>query len=87
MRCNRFVVGLTGANCKATTINIDWANSSFALNTSVKLYAKLDATELNRIFGLLPTMAGTIYIKGNPGTATCDQSIATAKGWTVNTTT
>jgi hypothetical protein len=29
----------------------------------------------------------TIYISGNSGTGTCDKSIATARGWTVNTTT
>ena len=45
----------------------------------------LDATALNEIFTNLGTASGSqsITITGNPGAATCNQSIATAKGWTV----
>jgi hypothetical protein len=45
----------------------------------------LDATELNRIFTeVLGTTSGeTVYITNSTGAATCDRSIATAKGWTV----
>jgi len=44
------------------------------------------ADGLNNIFNNLATVVGqTIGITGNPGAATCDQSIATAKGWTVVT--
>jgi hypothetical protein len=52
-------------------------------------YCSLDATALNTLFGDLPTVSASqvIRITGNPGVATCDQTIATAKGWTVNSTT
>jgi hypothetical protein len=45
---------------------------------------KLSADALNELFTILPTVTGqTLTITGNPGTATCNTSIATAKGWTV----
>lgn len=45
----------------------------------------LDAAALNEIFTNLGTAAGAqnITITGNPGVGTCNQSIATSKGWTV----
>ncbi|MDR2917516.1 MAG: DUF5018 domain-containing protein [Tannerella sp.] len=46
--------------------------------------------ELNALFKSLGGPVGvtkTIRIGGNPGTGTCTPSIATDKGWTVNTTT
>lgn len=45
----------------------------------------LPATALNEIFtNLASGVTGqTITITGNPGAGTCDQSIATTKGWTV----
>ena len=45
----------------------------------------LDTTALNEIFTNLGTAnaGASITITGNPGAATCNQSIATAKGWTV----
>ncbi|MDR0427456.1 MAG: hypothetical protein LBH12_02510, partial [Dysgonamonadaceae bacterium] len=43
---------------------------------------QLAAAALNTIFTSLPTVqSGYIYISGNPGTATCNRSIATNKGW------
>jgi Leucine-rich repeat (LRR) protein len=43
---------------------------------------QLTATALNDLFTSLPTVqAGEIDIRNNPGAATCDRSIATAKGW------
>lgn len=45
---------------------------------------KLSATALNDLFAALPTVTGqTLTVTGNPGAATCDTSIATAKGWSV----
>lgn len=44
---------------------------------------KLSETELNSIFRRL-LGSGTINISGNPGTASCDRSIATSRGWTVS---
>lgn len=44
----------------------------------------LDATALNAMFTALPTVSGkTLTITGSVGAATCDITIATAKGWTV----
>jgi surface protein len=44
----------------------------------------LSATALNEVFANLATVTGqTITITNNPGAATCDRTIATAKGWTV----
>jgi hypothetical protein len=45
----------------------------------------LDANALNEVFTGLGTASGSqaITITNNPGAATCDRSIATAKGWTV----
>ncbi len=42
------------------------------------------ASALNQIFRDLPQVtSGTIYMSGNPGTETCDKSIAENKGWRV----
>lgn len=44
----------------------------------------LSVASLNELFTNLATVTGkTISIGGNPGAATCNRSIATAKGWTV----
>jgi hypothetical protein len=46
----------------------------------------LGTAAINDIFTGLGTASGAqaITVSGNPGFATCDQTIATAKGWTVN---
>ncbi len=45
---------------------------------------KLSSSALNKIFGDLPQVEnGYIYIPGNPGSDTCDRSIAENKGWDV----
>ena len=49
------------------------------------------ASALNNLFGTLHSNSPPQYytknitIGGNPGTATCDQRIATARGWAVDT--
>jgi hypothetical protein len=49
-------------------------------------YTSMSAAALDQLFTDLPTVtAKTINIAGCPGTATCNQAIATAKGWTVAT--
>ena len=46
--------------------------------------AKMSASALNEMFSILPTVTGqTVTITGNYGASTCDTTIATAKGWTV----
>jgi hypothetical protein len=51
---------------------------------------QLTADALNTVFTALPdrsaTYAGNINIADNPGTDTCDKTIAQNKNWTVNTT-
>lgn len=65
-----------------TSINIDWAEWD---GSYIYLYADLDSTELDRIMTLLPTVTSKILkISDCTGYATCDTSIATAKGWTVS---
>jgi len=48
---------------------------------------KMSATAINAFFTALGTATGsqTITVTGNPGAATCDTTIATAKGFTVVT--
>ena len=47
-------------------------------------YCAFDDVQLNTLFASLPTLSSkTINITGCTGAATCDRSIATAKGWTV----
>jgi hypothetical protein len=49
---------------------------------------KLSAAALDALYTSLPTVTGkTIYVKGNYGISGHDPTIATAKGWTVDTTT
>ena len=68
------------------TIDIDWANSTCG-GTSPQIdirWNSLSATTIDAIFTALPVVTGkTINVAGNPGSATCTPTIATAKGWTV----
>ena len=57
--------------------------AQFRLNFSVQS-CKLSATALNEIYTNLPTIARTITVFDNYGTATDNPAIATAKGWTVS---
>lgn len=85
-------------NTSAATTAISMFTSGFSSNSSLSKgrtngirfsisYAncKLSATAINDIFTGLGIASGTqnITISGNHGAATCDQTIATAKGWTV----
>lgn len=58
--------------------------SNFEINDN-----DLDASALNAFFTSLGTAATPgipyVFIAGNPGTGSCDTSIATGKGWNVNT--
>jgi len=80
------IYGQSGYNLKCTGIRLTngtstWTGSSPQIDVS---YCSLDADALNTLFGDLETVTGkTIKITGNPGASTCDTSIATAKGWTV----
>ena len=68
---------------RLTNAASDFSGSSPQIDVS---YTSMDATALNTLFGDLPTLSGkVITVKGCPGAATCDTSIATAKGWSVTT--
>jgi hypothetical protein len=46
---------------------------------------RMSTAELENLFTSLPTVSGkSVNIGANAGTATCDRTIATAKGWTVS---
>lgn len=62
--------------------NINWFGLKISHSIANQL---LDAAELNKYFTNLGTAnsGASITITGNPGANTCNQSIATAKGWTV----
>lgn len=64
---------------------LSWINDLSGSSITVSLAScNLNAAALNRIFTDLGTVTtATITITGTPGAATCDRSIATAKGWTV----
>ena len=60
-----------------------FAPTNINMSVSIK-NSGLDATALNAMFTALPTVSGkTLTITGSVGAATCDITIATAKGWTV----
>ena len=70
-----------------------WSNRLTSLNISgctalggilYFAYNQLTAEVLNAIFEALPVVNQvTMFIYGNPGSATCDITIATRKGWNV----
>ena len=81
--------GMYGASTyvlKVSSIRFTNANSQFG-GTSPQVdvsYTSLAASNLNDLFGDLPTLSGkTINITGSTGAGTCDKTIATNKGWTV----
>ena len=70
-----------------TSLNI---NGCTALQGQLQCYHnQLNTSALNTVLTDLPDYSGTstssiVYIGTNPGTTTCDTSIATAKNWDVN---
>jgi hypothetical protein len=57
--------------------------SNFSWNLNIE-YNNMSASALDLLFTNLPNATATIYINGNPGRDICNQSIATAKGWTID---
>lgn len=83
-------------NCALITITTNAFNACFNLSTLLLngitvgfsiANGNLTDTALNDLFTSLGTASGsqTIIVTGNPGAATCDTTIATAKGFTVTT--
>lgn len=73
----------------ATTFALSGLTSFLATGLSITFTVancKMDAAALETMFrNLGPGTGKTVTVTGNPGAATCDKSIATAKGWTVAT--
>ena len=88
MRVSRlYITGGSPASGNALqTLEIDWTNSSYS-GTSPQInamYLNWTAAQLDDLFTKLPNVTGkAIAVSGAPGYATCNKTIATAKGWTV----
>ncbi|HCY40430.1 MAG TPA: hypothetical protein DHV48_03615 [Prolixibacteraceae bacterium] len=88
LRVSKISIGTNSTTFKMQRLSvlaIDWANSSYSgTSPQIQLAAPLDATWLNAMFTALPTVTSkTIDVRYCDGYATCDPTIATAKGWTV----
>ena len=84
-----YTIDMTSANRNDNCFTSNYMRRELlASNVTESLWidnCNLDATELNRIFTeVLGTTSGeTVFITNSTGAATCDKTIATAKGWTV----
>lgn len=87
LRVTQLVVGYNGSpviNAPLTSVDIDFANSSFSATGGLVIRAELPTAEINRIYTALPTVVGkTIAVNTCPGFAAANHAIAQAKGWTV----
>jgi hypothetical protein len=88
LRVSRVDIGSNGTTYKMkklTTLVVDWQNSTYSgTSPQIRLAAPLDSAWLNSMFTALPVVTGkTIDVRYCDGYATCDKTIATAKGWTV----
>ena len=84
-------INLSGSNISTLTIANGTANESSKANYDIS-GNDLSAESLDAFFTALGSAnvnkkkaPPTIYVQGNPGAATCDPTIATAKGWSVYT--
>jgi len=80
------IFGISTVPLKLNSLRLSNPGSTFAGATPhVNVaYTSLGAAALDLLFGDLPVLTGkTILITGCTGAATCNRSIATAKGWTV----
>ena len=76
---NQSIIQVKNANFLT---NLEDLGTGKAFNLSSN---QLTVSEINSIFTQLPatTKTVTVVVAGNPGAATCDPTIATAKGYTV----
>jgi hypothetical protein len=83
LRCGAFSFGTGGGIVESVEIYWPSVTDSFQMWNH-----KLSKAEIDRILTALPNAGtpGVSYVdfRGNPGTATADWSIITAKGWIVN---
>ena len=75
----------TRTNTYSKSNMVSWINDLSGSSAVLSVAScNLNAAALNRIFTDLGTVtSGVITITNTPGGATCDRSLATAKGWTV----
>ena len=87
LRVTQLVVGQNtspSVNAPLTSVDIDFANSSFSATGGLVIRAELPTAEINRIYTALPTVTGkTIAVNTCPGFSGANHAIAQAKGWTV----
>jgi hypothetical protein len=79
---------LTNLQCQYNQLSaLDVSDNTALTNLRVQSN-QFTNTALDALFNTLRTGGSgkTIYIWNNPGTAACNQSIATGRGWTVDTT-
>lgn len=84
---------LIGLGCNGDNLTSLDVSKCTALEYLNCYYNKFSANTLNKIFTDLPqgktwqeddyTQQSSVHIEGNPGTATCNKSIAENKGWKV----
>lgn len=84
---------LTGLSCYGNPLTSLDVSKCTVLEYLNCYYNKFSANTLNKIFTDLPqgktrqeddyTWQSSVHIEGNPGTATCNKSIAENKGWEV----
>lgn len=84
-------IDLSSCNISTLTIANGTANESSKISYDISVN-DLSAESLDAFFTALGSASfskkkapPTIYVQGNPGAATCDPTIATAKGWGVYT--
>ena len=71
--------------CEKHKLTILEINGCKALKYLVCIGNQLNSSALNAIFNSLPKSTdGRILVFGNPGSSECDKSIATNKGWAVD---
>jgi hypothetical protein len=84
------LAALSYADCGVNPLTSLLANGCTVLRTLRCDKTELAAPALDAVFTALPdrsaTSAGFVYVGNNPGTGTCDVSIATGKNWNVNST-
>ena len=77
---------LTNLDCSNNRLtSLDLSNANYHLNSVNCRNNQLAADALNYFFDTLPVnlMSRIVYMGNNPGTQTCDRSIATNKDWNV----
>jgi len=82
-KLSRLVLGSNTVRLAVQEVILDFANSPFTNTGTNQIHCDISATEINRIFSLLPSIARTIDVRNSTGASGCDPSIAEAKGWTV----